>query len=78
MSTQQISTKQTIVQIGGMGCDGCVNTVQKALENIEGVSSAAVDLENGTASITYHPESVSTEDFKQAIEEAGYEFKGVK
>ncbi|NBC04054.1 MAG: heavy metal transporter [Bacteroidetes bacterium] len=78
MSTQQSSTKQTVVQIGGMACSGCSNAVQKALENQEGVTSATVGLEKETASITYHPETVSTDDFKQAIEEAGYEFKGVK
>lgn len=78
MSTQQSSTKQTVVQIGGMACSGCSNAVQKALENQEGVSKAAVDLENGTALIIHQPDSVSADDFKKAIEEAGYEFKGVR
>lgn len=78
MSTQQSSTKQALVKIGGMACSGCANAVQKALENKEGVTSATVDLENETASITYHPDSVSADDFKQAIEDAGYEFKGTK
>lgn len=77
MSTQQSSTKQTVVQIGGMACSGCTNAVQKALENQEGVTKAAVDLENETALITHQPDSVSTDGFKQAIEEAGYEFKGI-
>ena len=78
MSTQQLSTKQTVVNIGGMGCAGCADTIEKALDSKEGVTSVTVDLENETASITYHPHSVSVDDFKKAIEEAGYEFKGVK
>lgn len=78
MSTQQLSTKQTVINIGGMGCAGCANTIQEALERKKGVTSARVDLKKETASITYHPDSVSTDDFKQAIEEAGYKFKGVK
>lgn len=78
MNTQDLSTKQTVVEIGGMGCAGCANTVQEALERIQGVPSATVDLENATASITYHPDSVTTDDFKKAVEKAGYEFKGVK
>lgn len=78
MKTQDLSTKQTVVQIGGMGCSGCANTIQEALERKEGVASATVDLENATASVTYHPDSVSADDFKKVIEEAGYEFKGLK
>jgi copper chaperone CopZ len=78
MNTQRLSTKETVVHVGGMGCSGCANTVQKALESKEGITSATVDLEKETASITYHPDSVSTDDFKQAIEDAGYEFRGIK
>lgn len=78
MSTQQLSTKQTVVQVGGMSCSGCSNAVQKVLEKQEGVTKATVDLENGTALITHQEDSVSADDFKQAIENAGYEFKGVK
>lgn len=76
MTTQNVLTKQTVVQIGGMGCAGCANTIQEALERKEGVASATVDLENSTASISYYPNSVSAGDFKKIIEEAGYEFKG--
>jgi copper chaperone CopZ len=78
MSSKQLSTKQTVVHVGGMGCSGCANTVQKALESKEGITSAKVDLEKETASITYHTDSVSTDDFKQAIEDAGYQFRGIK
>ena len=78
MNTEKKSTKQIIVNIGGMGCAGCVNTVQKALENIQGVTSATVDLESETGSIIYQPDAVSKDDFKQATEDAGYEFRGIK
>lgn len=74
MSTQNVSTKQSIINIGGMGCAGCANTVQEALESKEGVTEAFVDLESDTASVTYNPNAVSTDDLKKAIEEAGYDF----
>ena len=76
MSTQQALTKQIIVNIGGMGCAGCANTIQEALESMEGIIEASVDLESDTASVTYNPNAVSTSDFKKAIEEAGYNFEG--
>lgn len=78
MSPHQLSTKQTVIKIGGMSCSGCSNAVQKVIENQEGVTKATVDLENETALIIHQPDSVSADDFKQAIENAGYEFKGVK
>lgn len=74
MNTEQKSTDQKSVTIGGMSCTGCADTVQKAFENEEGVFEAVVDHENDTASVTYDPESVSTDDFKQIVEDAGYDF----
>lgn len=78
MSTQQKSSKQKIVHIGGMGCAGCANTVQEAFESKEGVIEAMIDLENDTASVTYDPESVSPDDFKQVVEDAGYDFVDIQ
>ncbi len=78
MSTQQASSQQIIVNIGGMGCVGCANTIQDALEDMEGVVEVAVDLENDTASVNYHSDSVSINDLEQSVEEAGYSFGGIK
>lgn len=78
MGTQQASTKQVMVNIGGMGCTGCANTIKETLEGEEGVIEATVDLESDTASVTYDPNAVSIDDFKQAVEEAGYSFEGTK
>ena len=78
MSTRQTSTERVIINIGGMGCAGCADTVQEALEDTEGVTEVSVDLESDTASVTYNPNAVSTNDFKQAVEEAGYSFEGTK
>ena len=58
-----------------MACGGCANTVQEALNNIDGVSDTEVDLENESASVTYNADTVSISDFKQAVEDAGYNFK---
>lgn len=78
MSTQQTSTKQIVLNIDGMGCSGCANTVREALESNEGITEAIVDLENDIASVTYNTNDVSIDDFKKAIEEAGYEFVGIR
>lgn len=78
MSTQQATNKQDTINVGGMGCAGCANTIQDALEILDGVTEAAVDLESDTATVTYNPDAVSSDDFKEAIEEAGYDFLAVR
>jgi len=63
---------KTILNIEGMSCENCVKHVKEALENLEGVISADVNLKNKNASIE-HGEEVSSDVLKEAIIEAGYE-----
>ena len=56
--------------IGGMTCAGCVNTVQKALSNSEGVISADVNFANHTAQVT---SKGSLEALIKAVEDSGYQ-----
>jgi Cu+-exporting ATPase len=60
------------IDVGGMTCAACVRRVEKALEKVEGVSSASVNLATERASVEFDPASVSTADLSRAIEGAGY------
>lgn len=62
----------TTINIRGMSCQHCVDHVKKALEDIAGVMSARVDLQNKSAQVE-HNDSVSMEIMKEAVSEAGYE-----
>ena len=57
--------------IEGMMCMHCEARVRKTLEGIEGVASAVVSHENGTAVVTLSSE-VSDETLKSAIVQQGY------
>jgi copper chaperone CopZ len=46
-------------RVSGMGCQGCVNTIEGVLRSREGVESASVSLSDELATITYEPETVS-------------------
>lgn len=63
------------ILIGGMSCKNCVAHVKEALEELEGVSSVEVNLEEEYArvetTLDYHA-------LKEAVEEAGYEVKGIE
>ena len=62
---------QTTLTIEGMSCEHCASCVKEALEAIAGVLSAQVDLQKKTAMVT-HNDSVSMEELKAAVCEAGY------
>ncbi len=60
------------VKIEGMRCNHCVCAVQSALEEWEGISRAAVSLEEKSAAVTYDPDRVTTDRIADIIEEEGY------
>ncbi|WOF16931.1 copper-translocating P-type ATPase [Methanoplanus sp. FWC-SCC4] len=67
---------QKKIKVGGMHCASCVGTVKAALEKINGVESAEVNLTDNSAIITYITGEADLSDFKSAIEEAGYDYIG--
>lgn len=57
------------VVVEGMSCAmGCANTIEKTLLKTEGVVSASVNFEEGTADIEFDPEVISKEEILTAIE----------
>ncbi|MGC3872665.1 heavy metal translocating P-type ATPase [Halomonas sp. GXIMD04776] len=57
------------LSISGMTCAGCVNTVQKALNAVPGVSHAQVNFGNHTAEVRG---SATPEQLIKAVEDVGY------
>ena len=66
--------KMKKVLVEGMMCQHCKAHVEKALNEIDGVH-ATVDLENNCAFVEGEVDEAS---LKQAIEEAGYTYKGIE
>jgi len=65
--------RKTTVSIGGMTCAACVRRVESALETIEGVTDAAVNLATGKATLIHRPDWAGVERVRKTISEAGYE-----
>ncbi len=63
------------IGVKGMMCAHCEAHVRKALEEIEGVISAAPSHEQGNAVIELDRD-VPEEALKKAVEKAGYEYLG--
>ena len=66
--------KETNLKIEGMHCTGCSTRLERVLNNLEGVETAKVSLEEKKATIKYDETKISLEIIKEAIEDAG--FKG--
>ncbi|WP_428244012.1 heavy-metal-associated domain-containing protein [Gynuella sp.] len=58
------------MNIEGAGCQNCVNAIEQALKDVDGVATASFDLAKGIATVEGNAD---TEQLKAAIEEAGYE-----
>ena len=59
--------------IEGMSCAHCVQTVERTLEGLEGVTLNAVEI--GKADMLYDPEQVSKSVIVEAIEARGFSVK---
>jgi copper chaperone len=60
------------LKIPDMSCGHCKAAVEGELNKLSGVRKANADVEKGTVEVTYDEGTVTTEDLKGAIEEAGY------
>ncbi|GGR21109.1 heavy metal translocating P-type ATPase [Deinococcus ruber] len=59
--------------VTGMTCANCVNRVERALKNVDGVLDASVNLATERATVQYLPSAVSPGQLKAAVRESGYD-----
>lgn len=60
-----------IISVEGMSCQHCVAAVKAALEGLEGVKSAKVDLKKKSATVKLS-ENVADDVLKSAVTAAGF------
>ncbi len=68
-----MSTKQITLPVVGMRCASCVAHVEGALNNLNGVEKAVVNLGAGKANVEYDPARVSPAQMFAAVADVGYE-----
>lgn len=68
---------KVIVNVNGMNCNHCKMAVEKALNTVDGVVSAEVNLEAKNASVTLSKE-VADSDLMNVVNEAGFEAVSVE
>ena len=61
------------LNIDGMTCGGCVKSVTKVLNGLDGVRSATVSLENKNAQVEFDEGKIQIAQLVEAVEDAGFE-----
>mgnify|MGYP006398519529 FL=1 len=64
---------QETIKVEGMSCMHCQLKVKKAVEAVEGVQRADVNLQTKQVVVDYEEGKVNLEKVKAAIKESGYE-----
>jgi len=68
-----VPTAELTLDVRGMTCASCVDHVESALRELNGVTASVVNLGLGAAKVTYIPGLVSTSAMKRAVRDVGYE-----
>lgn len=61
------------LNVKGMTCMGCVNSVKRVLAPIAGVAQVEVVLETGKVDIGFDASQAKADQFREAIRGAGFE-----
>ncbi|WP_428833001.1 copper chaperone CopZ [Mammaliicoccus lentus] len=61
------------IKVEGMTCNHCKSSVEGALNQLDGVNNAAVNLEENNVQVAYEEGKVNFDQMKEAIEDQGYD-----
>ncbi|WP_262174592.1 heavy metal translocating P-type ATPase [Haloarcula laminariae] len=67
-----MSERTTHIDIQGMSCANCSQTISDAVESLNGVRTANINFATDEGSVEYDPEEVTLGRIYDAIEDAGY------
>jgi len=65
------------LEVQGMDCGGCEESIKKAVTRIEGVDSVSADHASGRVEVQFAGQA-DAEKVRLAIEDAGYEVVGAE
>jgi copper chaperone len=63
----------TTLSVPAIHCDNCKSSIEGALNGLDGVSSAAVDVEAKTVTVSFDDSSLGMDLIKEAIEDQGFD-----
>ncbi len=70
--------KTMVLDISGMTCNHCAESIARALTGTAGVKDATVDVMAGTVRVDIDEKKCSTPQIIEAVQQAGYQVSGFK
>jgi copper chaperone CopZ len=65
-----------IFEVENIKCGGCMNTIRKGLEQMQGVKAAQPENEHGTVTVDFDEQEVSAADIGLKLSDMGYPLLG--
>ncbi|XP_012884355.1 PREDICTED: copper-transporting ATPase 1 [Dipodomys ordii] len=72
-TVSQPLTQETLINIVGMTCNSCVQSIEGVISKKPGVKSIRVSLANSNGTVEYDPLLTSPETLREAIEDMGFD-----
>ncbi|MFW5980908.1 MAG: copper ion binding protein, partial [Halanaerobiaceae bacterium] len=75
MAKQEKGLKETTLELEGMSCASCAQTIEKALNKAEGVDQAQVNFAAEKAYVEHDPSTIDKEKLAEVVHSSGYDIK---
>lgn len=72
---QVVQLVSDTINISGMHCDMCVSSIEKGVNELEGINYVIASLSDSTAIVKYDASKTGPEEIEKAIERRGYAVK---
>ena len=76
--SNSVRSTHVMISLPTMQCSTCAETIQKAVEKVEGVQSVSVVLKDKMAHVEFDPAKTNQEKIEKAIAAAGYDANETK
>ncbi len=64
-----------VIEVEGMTCGHCVETVTQAVQSLQGIQKVTVDLDKKQVTLDYDEQKIGLEGISAKIIEVGFEVK---
>lgn len=69
---QAVADVELVYHVEGMTCDHCEMSIQKGVNELEGIAEVEANHQDSTTRIVYNPSKTNPEKITAAIEKRGY------
>ncbi|MFC0270816.1 copper chaperone CopZ [Metabacillus herbersteinensis] len=61
------------LNVKGMSCGHCINSIEGSVGELSGVTTVKVNLDSGTVSVEFNPNEITIDKIKETIDDQGYD-----